>query len=423
VPHNYTILSAYYDGTSGDPNPLLTLQFTVDSFKTSCGSCIQLNAILQANYVAGVDGVRDVLQAIMLGRYLFAQSGPQTNYPRPSGTYYTDAANLPPLPPPNPSLIQVVCQEAINAGTWSSLAPNQAASNGFCINAWGLLRAARAARLLLARKACEDFHHINDACKTESVDFSSSGGEEMNSRFNHVYTCDFSEGEIAMTLQVGFVAQDGFIIASDRKATRGGKLGDGKATYITTDARCKILATGGNQLVCAFSGNDAAKVFASELKMRSAELSEHTEAGLTRLCEDVFENRADATQDALQNAAAVIVGSTKVNKLWQVSFPCGAVLVNTVDRSVAEGDRSNAAIYWAERYKLEAEWSFEQLELLAAHLILDGGYLNPSGIGGLDVFVSKTDSEPRFLRDVELQSLCSRSTEISRKVIELFANL
>jgi hypothetical protein len=88
-----------------------------------------------------------------------------------------------------------------------------------------------------------------------------------------------------------------------------------------------------------------------------------------------------------------------------------------VDGSVSNrlfgGDRGNAGVFFAERFDAEiANRSVDELKLLAALTVLEGGFLNPTGVGGLDVLVSKHGEKPRFLEDEELQPLRDRAESL-----------
>jgi hypothetical protein len=118
--HTYEILTCTYNGTGSDRNPPLTLTFEVDGISFYAGDVMPLNAVLQANYVSGVNGVRDILGAFMLGQFLYQTAFPVTNYPRPSGTYSTASSNLPAPASPDPTLTAVSVAQALAAGTWTA---------------------------------------------------------------------------------------------------------------------------------------------------------------------------------------------------------------------------------------------------------------------------------------------------------------
>jgi hypothetical protein len=228
--------------------------------------------------------------------------------------------------------------------------------------------------------------------------------------------CDLSSGEdeIRMTFQVALVGKDGFVIASDRKATRGGEL-NLDLTYkmrTSSDTR-KILVSENDNLVCAYAGNQLVPFLAERLvKSLKDGVGSDTSA---RLQEKIGELFAGFNNSRFQEniSGELIVAVPGTSQLWEVSFIVGQTVVRSVSNHLFGGDRSNPGVYFAERYNAEiTDRPVDELKLLAAFTVLEGGFLNQTGVGGLDVLVSKHGEKPRFLEDEELQPLRDRAESL-----------
>jgi hypothetical protein len=214
-----------------------------------------------------------------------------------------------------------------------------------------------------------------------------------------------SEEEL-MTLQIGMIACDGVVLASDRRAVGGliGLLGGPRPVTHSSEVR-KILLSKDSRLACAFSGSDRAHVAA----IRIAE------------CWD-----SNSSEDLLSVIRTAIAGITGVNneqllvavsgisgvRLVRVFFDeAGPVVQRIVDKLV-NGDVGNGAIYIPERFYAKSK-SVEDLKLLAAHFVLEGGKLNPTMVRGLDIYVMRDGESAHFLSPDEMADLERRSAGIS----------
>src|SRR6266576_2040173 len=109
----------------------------------------------------------------------------------------------------------------------------------------------------------------------------------------------------------------------------------------------------------------------------------------------------------------LIVAVPGISQLWEISFIVGQASVSAASNHLLNGDRGKPGVFFAERYSAEtSDKSVEELKLLAALTVLDGGLLNPTGVGGLDLLVSKHGEKPYFLEDGELQQLCDRAESL-----------
>ena len=219
------------------------------------------------------------------------------------------------------------------------------------------------------------------------------------------------EEELNMTLQVGLVGHDGFVIASDTKAVTGGdSTAGGPSTMRRTGATRKILVSDSGNLVCAFSGNQTIPLVARQLL---GLLNDHLGADVEKCLLEKTEQILDAIgAGRLGLSGVLILAVPGIPKLWEITFAyqMGQTFLNTVSNRATGGDRGNPAVFFLERYQDgTTNRSVKELTVLAAHTVLEGHVLNPTTVDGLDVLVSENGGKPRFLGEDELQSLRDRS--------------
>ena len=225
------------------------------------------------------------------------------------------------------------------------------------------------------------------------------------------------QDEPTMTLQVALVGTDGIVLASDTKATAGGGPEvpfSSRHLMIRTGTTEKILTN--DAIICAVSGNAAVVSIAREL----------LRAMPKRLGGDIEKNLADLlqieTETILENfglrehaSGQLIVVAPGISKLWEVGFGAKISWVNVFSDRVIGGDRGNPAIFWIERY-YSKEKSVDELTMLAAHAVLEGHFLNPSYVAGLNILVCRNSKGSHFLDDGELHALCDHSERIHKNV-------
>jgi 20S proteasome alpha/beta subunit len=229
--------------------------------------------------------------------------------------------------------------------------------------------------------------------------------------------CTFNslqEEELNMTMQVAMVSKDGFVIASDTKASAGGDsvkpFSKDYRKYRSAETR-KIVVSSDNTLVCAFSGNQIVSNVAHRL-IRS--VNENPGVDMSGCLEDKLQDLFATFDDNIQSATKgnlIVAFPALTGKLWDASFGGGAVCCQETFDCVIGGDFANSAIYFAQEYH-SINRSVDELTMLAAHTVIESGLRNPTMVGGLDVLVSKNREKARFLEEDELQLLLRRSSEI-----------
>jgi hypothetical protein len=218
--------------------------------------------------------------------------------------------------------------------------------------------------------------------------------------------------EEPMTLQVGLMARDGFVIASDRKASRDfrpvttirANISRTQVRGVASEIR-KVLVSRNKNLVCAFSGDDLSKNMADALVASCPKQFSDDQA-----IEAYFKKTAEpfmfkGTQPENQ---LLIAGTTTPHYwLWRIFFFSGSVIVQRIHDKITGGDDANPAAYLLERFYRD-DMPVADLEVLAAHFVLEGRHFSTQ-IRGLDILISKTGKHPRFLSQKELAALQRRS--------------
>jgi hypothetical protein len=218
------------------------------------------------------------------------------------------------------------------------------------------------------------------------------------------YSCD---EEFPMTLQIGMIASDGWVLASDRRGTEQSNQPDGSVATLASDVRKIELQPRGVNVAysCAGAGT-IVRAAGIELVDRLMALN----APWINLSNEFM--GISASHPALMyvpvgsNRLIVVCFGPEVGEaqMWNVDFMSGPLKYpDQVHHWTMAGDFHNAArllpqLYYSKR-------SCDELMRLAAFTILYGHLFNPSGIGGLDIVIGRQKKAPRFLNDKELDTL------------------
>jgi len=230
-----------------------------------------------------------------------------------------------------------------------------------------------------------------------------------------MYDFKLRQEEFDMTLQVALVGKDGFVLASDRKTSSGGLVPGGKPHIRRTGDARKILISKSGTVSCAIYGNQMMSSFAGRLlNSLDGHADWNTEDRLLDESDKIF--RQYDTSLFASGVGLILVfteAKTDTSRLWDIQF-WGMPTINQPSPNHAiAGDRSNEAVYLIERYYADGqERLVEELKVLAAHTIFEGGALNPSVVGGLDILICRDGERPKFLEEAELQSLRDRSDSL-----------
>jgi hypothetical protein len=196
------------------------------------------------------------------------------------------------------------------------------------------------------------------------------------------------EEEIPVTMQIAIEASDGFVLASDRKA-RDARTQVG--TRLRPDAiigESKIRTSDKHNIAVAFMGgvrdDDPAQEFVDHISTL-AQLPNGLSASIRGWGEMYLKGKE--LMPPYPFALLVVNPQSNHDPIWKIqfeesfkSFPCSGYRVN--------GNETNSAIMWPEYHKCDRRPrpSIEAATNIAALTILTGGYLNPAGVGDLEIW-------------------------------------
>jgi hypothetical protein len=213
-----------------------------------------------------------------------------------------------------------------------------------------------------------------------------------------------------VTMQVGMVASDGIILASDTQATHTPeKLKDGQiGRAVRYHTNCSKIRTG-SEIVVSYAqdvktGDDVANAILSTFT------ADAPQEAIERIASNIPEDNRNPVQGLIAASPFQLFRFqlAKIDEVWTAT--CEASL--GLDYS---GDMTNAAIYWAERYYDEF-LTVEQLLPLAAYMITCSHHLNTAGIGGLEIVTSDSSGIHRVSRERILE-LRRQANETDKQVV------
>jgi hypothetical protein len=234
--------------------------------------------------------------------------------------------------------------------------------------------------------------------------------------------CAYQE-EVPVTLIVGMIGKDGWVLASDRIRI------DSEAIRVRSHIE-KITTDESLGLSYAFYGDDCAILTGDQLIKNGGMLRDL--ANETRFRQWLWElgnnswqwvvdstpneHKAKFPPNYLYRGLLICLRSSP-NRFWWMQIGQQS-LVTTVTNKVVVGDGTNSARFFID-HCYSPEMSVAQLSMLAAHTIAVGGMLNPAGVGGLDI-VTCQNGTMRLLPEDELQDLVQRSHKLNAKITKLF---
>ena len=229
--------------------------------------------------------------------------------------------------------------------------------------------------------------------------------------------------EFPVTFQVGMVAKDGVLLASDKRCVVPGDAYSVRHSFESD----KILISQDGLLACCVAGNDLTEevgiAIISEVK------AERPPDSIKRFDEDFKDSLKDCARSVSQrqqdNVSLLGGGHILVARntgsdvqLWGLQLRGGSMaLPHHIHNKFYQGDQANSAVFFSERYfpKNHRELPLRHLRLLAAHIVLTAEAMHTSGISGLDI-VECTVSGFRKLTDEELLPLMIRSQQLSDQI-------
>lgn len=216
-----------------------------------------------------------------------------------------------------------------------------------------------------------------------------------------------------MTLQVALVGSDGFVMASDRRATFF------KPSRYSTPTR-KFAVSDETGIVCAYSGDE----FAAEVASHLIRVPIPTEATVEELC-SVLKTASDAAWrahvpknrsggPASNQQPLVLVGLIRCKEwpLWRIVVKESSECVSMEQKAFA-GDCISGATFFAEAFYSEGPLlPVHELLLLAVHTIREGHRLNRNFVSEeFDLVVCK-DGKLEDVDARQLEELIRKSNEL-----------
>jgi len=229
-----------------------------------------------------------------------------------------------------------------------------------------------------------------------------------------------------MTFQIGLVARGGLIIARDRKSIDYGRNlkvmdGVGPAIRHSSEGGKTFWSEQGN-IVCAFSGDDFGRVAAREamsIKIAASTPYHEIESTLVNHFNLIWNRASQNGQPPAQVPPMLIIGllNQVKHQLWRVEVQ----KTSKCDWHCFQcfgGDGLNPAVYFPQAYYGNRKRSLEELLLLVVHTIREAHKLNPTLVGGLDIFITDQKGD-RMLEREEIRKLERLSHTVHRDVESL----
>jgi hypothetical protein len=214
-----------------------------------------------------------------------------------------------------------------------------------------------------------------------------------------------------MTMQVGMVASNGIVLASDTRWTISPKVSGWTARHGYNSHKIKIDATDSIAVACARDKVDANRVADALLELASE--GEATRADRIRQI-----GTAVAGDEDLE---CILVFAKPTQALWYFQYIKRQVVAcDQIFNYVFGGDSVNAAVFWVRNY--HDYQPIDQLKRLAAHAIVCAGKICPDQVSGLELVYCDESGLHRLTRkenrDLELESR-KWDQEVGRTVLGL----
>lgn len=232
-----------------------------------------------------------------------------------------------------------------------------------------------------------------------------------------------------MTLHVGMLGRDGWVLASDTQLFEENYLEDAETQVVHAVSYLSPTVKIVNRwddlgLAYAFSGDNLTKFVGERLEAafeKSPVEPKTLERTLGRIG-DGFRNqvRNYSGRSILRRLTIMFARTPEV--FWTLDIsPTLSVLKHT--GHAAGGQVANPAVFFPRQYCFNRDGtrrSVAELEFLAAHTILTASRLHPSLVNGLDVLTKRGDgAAPVLLNETEVQRLILRSQRLNEMMQDL----
>lgn len=229
-----------------------------------------------------------------------------------------------------------------------------------------------------------------------------------------------------MTLQIGLIAKDGWVLADDRRRVDSG-------VRVRSEIK-KIAVDQSLGLSYSFYGDDCAIIAGDQLAanattMKTLEDERELRFWLRSLGNKTWEqvNESLAVDEKLPSShlyrGLLVFLASSLHHFWFLQIGQQTLVTEIMDRVVV-GDGGNGSRLFIDHH-YSPEMTIRELTFLAAHTITVGSMLNPAGVGGgMDIVVCERDGSElgtiRSLSEDETKDLESRSRELDDKIAHYF---
>jgi hypothetical protein len=220
-----------------------------------------------------------------------------------------------------------------------------------------------------------------------------------------------------MTFQIGMVASDGIILASDTRAGRWDK-------FKTTSEVRKLVCCPELGVAYCCAGSDVAILAAR----KATELAEQQPGLSMERCAEKAaievwrEEYGDPNPRERQYRESVLIAKVTGSDsgLWRLNITSSSYCESILDKDI-NGDASNSAVFFSEQYFQKMPNTIGSLLPLAAHTVLMAGDRNQTGVGGLEIAICRI-GECRKLTEKELAPLRDFSKRLDDSMLKQLAN-
>lgn len=183
-----------------------------------------------------------------------------------------------------------------------------------------------------------------------------------------------------MTMQVGMLASDGIVLASDTKASRDSA---GADDLVTDDwygcSKVKLSDSGQMAVACAMDLVAAKEIADALLVSLTPEYWENPEGKIKEICFSQMGNIG------IHLEVECLIALSQPLSLYKFQYARNGshVLAERILTFAHSGHASNAAIFWSLRHY--AIQPMQKLIPLASMLVVDAANINSARVGGLEV--------------------------------------
>lgn len=228
--------------------------------------------------------------------------------------------------------------------------------------------------------------------------------------------CTIGSEELPMTMQVGMVASDGVIIASDQKAGRWERFKTtGRVEKTFCDEKLGAVYAGSGSDVGVLIGRRMIEIASSE---PASSMTDCAERAAKEICKLKYEA---PTFNGPRYFESVLIAHADESGfgLWQINVREVTELIlctRILDKAI-NGDMLTSAIFFSERYFPDGARgkTISSLLPLAAHIVLMAGKINPSEVSGLEIAICRR-GECRKLGESELHPLREFSNHLDAMI-------